>query len=84
MTEAGKGDFRTVLDGLFPTGERLPASRTGRDEVRAALDALLRIYDHNNARLILALEQLDKGAAEIERLRAELAAERLHRMGSGP
>lgn len=71
MSEAGKGDLRTILNGLFPTKEQLPRTLEGRDEVRAAVDALLRIYDRDNARLTLALEQLDKGAAEIERLRAD-------------
>lgn len=67
---AGKGDLRTVATGLFPQGFDVAAlTPEGRDEVRAAVDAILRLWDQENARLSLALKQLDKGAAEIERLK---------------
>lgn len=66
-------DHRIIADGLFPGGMD-PAKLTelGRAEVRAAIEALLRVWDRDNARLALALEQLDRGAAEVERLRALL------------
>lgn len=64
-------DHRIIADGLFPGGmDPKKLTEIGRSEVRAAVEALLRIVDRDNARLALALEQLDKGAAEIERLRA--------------
>ena len=64
-------DYRVIADGLFPGGMD-PAKLTeiGREEVRNAVDALLRLWDRDNARLALALEQLDRAAAEIERLKA--------------
>jgi chromosome segregation ATPase len=70
MTDlAGKGDIRTVANGLLPSGQNVASmTKTGKAEVRAALEALLRIYDNDNARLGLALEQLDRAADEIERL----------------
>lgn len=71
---AGRGDLRTIANGLFPSGQDL-ASLTpeGRDEVRAAVDALLRVWDYTSAKLELALGQLDKAAAEIERLNGIIA-----------
>lgn len=73
----GKGDIRTLANGLFPAGMD-PAALTpeGRDEVREAMEVLLKIYDYRNTKLALALEQLDRAAAEIDRLRAELALAR--------
>lgn len=70
MASAGSGDLKTVARGLMPAGLD-PSTLTpeGRDEVRAAIDAILRLWDHRNARLTLALEQLDKAAAEIDRLK---------------
>ena len=70
--KTGKGDLRTIASGLFPAGDELPSTKEGRDEVRAAVDALLRVWDHSSAKLLLALEQLDRAADEIERLRAQL------------
>ncbi len=69
MPYAGKGDLRTIARGLIPGGFD-PTSLTtkGRDEVRAAIDAILRAWDRSNTKLGLALEQLDKAAAEIDRL----------------
>lgn len=69
-----KGDLKTISHGLIPTGfnaANLPPK--GRDEVREAIDAILRIWDYTQAKTTLALEQLDKAAAEIDRLKAEIA-----------
>jgi hypothetical protein len=72
-----KNDARTILNGLFPSGQQdiksLPPQ--GREEIRRAIDVILRLYDYNTARLELALEQLDKAAAEIDRLRAAATRE---------
>lgn len=72
MVYAGKGDLRTIANGLLPTGldpKTLPPE--GRDEIREAIDVILKLWDYRNARLTLALEQLEKAAAEIERLKTE-------------
>ena len=72
MLKADKGDLQTLANGLLPSGQdisRLTAE--GRDEVRAAIDVILKIWDYNRTKLDLALVQLDKCAAEIERLTAE-------------
>ena len=72
-------DYRMIANGLLPGGcdpDKLTA--IGRQEVRDAIDALLRIYDRDNARLDLALRELDRAAAEIERLR-EVEKHRRHR-----
>lgn len=45
-------------------------TRRDRDHVRASVDVILKLWDEVNARLTLALEQLDKAAIEIERLKA--------------
>jgi len=71
MVHAIKGDLRTLGNGLFPTGfDAASLTSEGRDEVRDAIDVLLKLWDHRNARLTLALEQLDRAAAEIDRLKA--------------
>jgi hypothetical protein len=69
---AGYGDLRIVARGLIPAGFD-PAALTpeGRGEVRQAIEAVLRLWDQQGARLTLALEQLDKAATEIEMLKAE-------------
>lgn len=71
---ASRGDLRTIANGLFPSGQDV-ASLTpeGRDEVRAAVDALLRAWGRTSAKLGLALGQLDRAAAEIERLNGIIA-----------
>jgi chromosome segregation ATPase len=72
MSEASRGDLRTIANGLFPAGgEVATLSPAGRDEVREAVEVILRLSSHDNARLTLALEQLDKAADEVERLNAE-------------
>lgn len=72
---AGAGDLRTLVSGLIPAGFDAGAlTPKGRDEVRDALDVILKLWDYRNARLTLALEQLDKAAVEIERLRLEIIA----------
>jgi hypothetical protein len=71
-----KTDARTIANnGLLPTGQdaRSLPQKSGREEIRQAIDTLLRLYDYDNARLELALEQLDRAAAEIERLRTALS-----------
>jgi len=66
-----KSDARTIASGLFPSGQDVKSlTPEGREEIRRAVDVILRLYDHNAARLELALEQLDK-AAEIDRLRKD-------------
>lgn len=71
IMQADKSDLKTLASGLIPAGfdaARLPAD--GRDEVRAAIDVILKLSDHSNAKLSLALEQLDRAAAEIERIKS--------------
>jgi hypothetical protein len=71
---AGKGDLKTIANGLFPSGFNAAAlTPEGRDEVRAAVDVILRLSDSRNARLTLALEMLDKAAAHIEHKDAQIA-----------
>ena len=68
---AGKDDLRALAHGLIPAGfDATELTLEGRDEVRAAIDVLLKLSDHRYARLSFALEQLDKGATEIERLKS--------------
>jgi hypothetical protein len=70
MTQASGGDLRTIANGLFPAGgDSSTLTKEGRDEVRAAMEVILRLWDHRNTKLSLALEQLDRAADEIERLR---------------
>jgi hypothetical protein len=65
----GSSHFRTLANGLFPSGFAADAlTPEGRDEVREAVEIILKLWDHRNARLTLVLEQLDKAAREIERL----------------
>ena len=67
-----RDDARTIASGLFPSGQDIESlTPQGREEIRQAVDVILRLYDYNAARLELALEQLDKAAAEIDRLRKE-------------
>lgn len=69
MTDSGKGDLRTIVNGLFPTNfDTASLSKRGKDEIKEAIDAILRISSYQDARLTLALEQLDKAADEITRL----------------
>ena len=64
-------DFRTIANGLFPSGQRVEnMSKEGQDEVRAAVDALLRVWDRTNARLSLALQQIDRAADAINKKRS--------------
>ena len=80
--QAGRGDLRTIANGLFPSGQDVSnLTAEGRDEVRAAVDALLRMWDRTSAKLELALRQLDKAADEIKRLQAENAALRIKAAG---
>jgi hypothetical protein len=70
----GKNAAHTLVNGLLPAGlqsRSLPPE--GRNEVREALDTVLRLYEGDKMRLELALHQLDRAAAEIERLQAENA-----------
>lgn len=72
--KAGQGDLRTIARGLIPAGfDAATLTPEGRDEVREAIDVILKLSDYRNAKLGLALEQLEKAAAEIERLRAALS-----------
>ena len=74
MAQAGKGDLQTLANGLFPAGfDATALTPEGRDEVRAAVDVILKLWDRGSARLTLALEQLDKAAAEIDRLKGRIA-----------
>lgn len=69
-----KGDARAIANGLFPGGQDIQSlTRQGRDEVREAVEVMLKVWDRNNVKLQLALQQLDKAADEIERLKRELA-----------
>lgn len=71
--QAGKGDLRKLANGLIPSGfDAAKLTPEGRDEVRAAIDVILKLNDQRFARLSLALEQLDRAADEIDRLRAAL------------
>src|SRR6266567_8188824 len=73
MAEASKGDLRTLASGLFPAGfDAAALTPEGRDEVRAAVDVILKLSDRQSARLKLALEQLDRAASEIDRLKDKL------------
>ena len=72
MVEGSRGDLRTLASGLFPAGfDAAALTPEGRDEVRAAVDVILRLSDSQSARLKLALEQLDLAAKEIDRLKDE-------------
>lgn len=72
MSQASRGDLRTIANGLFPAGSDPSAlPKEGKDEVRAAIEVILKLWDHRNTKLALALEQLDRAADEIARLRAE-------------
>ncbi len=74
MTQASSGDLRTIANGLFPAGlEPSALTKEGRDEVRAAMDVILKLWDYRNTKLALALEQLDRAAARIEQLEKALA-----------
>jgi hypothetical protein len=69
-----KTEARVIMSGLFPSGQDIRSlTLTGREEIRDAVDTILRLYDYDNARLTLALEQLDRADAEIRRLREQLA-----------
>ena len=66
------GDLQTLANGLFPSGgSEAHLTPEGRDEIRDAIDIILKFWDYRNTKLSLALEQLDKAADEIFRLRAE-------------
>jgi hypothetical protein len=66
------GDLRTLANGLFPSGgSEAHLTPEGRDEIRDAIDVILKFWDYRNTKLSLALEQLDRAADEIFRLRAE-------------
>lgn len=69
----GRGDLRTLANGLFPVGgvEAKDLPPEGRDEVRAAMDVILRLWDYQSAKLDLALQSLDKAAVEIDRLKGK-------------
>ncbi len=69
MTPPSRGDLRTLANGLFPTGQELPPTQEGRDEIREAVNVILKLHDARSARLTLALRGLDRAAEEIERLR---------------
>lgn len=69
---ASHGDLRTIANGLFADGYDSSAlTKEGKDEIRAAIDVILKLWDHRNTKLSLALEQLDLAADEIARLSAE-------------
>ena len=71
---AGKGDLKTLANGLFPGGfDAATLTQEGRDEVRSAVDVILRLWDYRNARLTLALEGLDKAAIALEQKDALIA-----------
>lgn len=73
MAQASSGDLRILANGLFPAGGDVKElTPEGRDEVRDAVDVILKLWDTGSARLGLALERLDKAADEIERLKAAL------------
>lgn len=70
MAQASKGDLRTIANGLIPAGfDAASLTPEGRDEVRAAIDVILRLHDAQSARLTLALEQLDRAAAYIDKMK---------------
>lgn len=74
MNDVGKGDLKTLANGLFPSGQDVAAlTPEGRDEIRDAIEVILKLWDYRNARLALALEGLDKAADEIVALRSKLA-----------
>ena len=87
MTKAETGtgsisnkDARALANGLLPSGQNISSlSPTGREEVKHAIETVLRLYEMQDARLSLALEQLNRAAdalaakdAEIARLRKAL------------
>lgn len=75
--EANKDDLRALANGLIPGGfDATQLTPEGRDEVRDAIDVLLKLSDQRNVRLTLALGQLDRAAVEIERLQASLKTAR--------
>ncbi len=68
---AGRGDLKTIAHGLIPTGFNAAAlPPEGRNEIKDAIDVILKVSSYQDARLTIAIEQLDKAAAEIDRLRA--------------
>ncbi len=69
----GRGDLKTLADGLFPCGHDNPTSPRGRDEVRAAMEVILKLWDYQSAKLELALRELDGAGAEIDRLNKKAA-----------
>lgn len=74
MSDIDRGDLQTIANGLFPAGFKAAAlTPEGRDEVKEAVDVILRLSSTQNARLTLALEQLDKAADDNTRLRTALA-----------
>jgi hypothetical protein len=70
----GKDDLKTLANGLFPVGgpEASALPPEGRDEICAAVEVILKLHDYQKTKLSLALGQLDKAAAEIERLKTAL------------
>lgn len=68
--QTNKDELRTLANGIIPAGfdaKKLPPE--GCDEVRAAIDMLLALSNRRTTRLTLALNQLDKAALEIDRLK---------------
>ena len=69
MAQASSGDLRTLANGLFPTGGDVASlPQEGKDEVIAAIDVILKLNDYRNTKLAMALRELDRAAAEIDRL----------------
>jgi len=61
-----RADMQTIVSGLLPAGMDIESlTPEGRDEVRQALDTILKVWDRTQARLALALGQLDKAADHI-------------------
>lgn len=72
MSGEAQGDLRTLANGLFPSGlDPVALTPEGRDEVRAAVDVILKLWDHQSAHLQLALKELDRAAGHIEQTKAE-------------
>lgn len=72
MSQDSHDDLRTIANGLFPVvGDTSALPKEGKDEIRAAIEVILKLLDRRNTKLVLALEQLDRAADEIARLRAE-------------
>lgn len=72
MSKPKEAGWGTIAKGLLADG-MVPAdlTKTGRDEIRAALDMVLQMSAERDVRLAAALRELDHAANEIERLRVE-------------